>query len=176
MDFQNGIVDALLKDGSLLDRVDKASWHAREKSMPVIYVSVRLPAGQSVSDNNKIFSAYAQSGTLDEGSSATEIHPGAGFKPGDSLVVKRRVGAFAGSDLDMALRTRNIDTLWLAGIATSGVVLSTLRQAADLDYAVNVLSDCCFDPDPQVHDVLMNKVFPRQADIRTLADMENAKA
>ncbi len=42
-------------------------------------------------------------------------------------------------------------------------VLSTLRQAAGLDYRITVLSDACADTDPEVHRVLMEKVFPRQA-------------
>ena len=55
-------------------------------------------------------------------------------------------------------------------IATSGVVLSTLRQAADLDYELTVLADGCLDGDPEVHRVLTEKVFPRQADVVSIAD------
>ena len=70
----------------------------------------------------------------------------------------------------MLLRARGIDHLVLAGIATSGVVLSTLRQAADLDYRLTVLADGCLDGDPEVHRVLLHKVFPRQAEVTTIAD------
>ena len=56
-------------------------------------------------------------------------------------------------------------TLVLAGIATSGVVLSTLRRAADLDYGLTVLRDGCADADEGVHRVLLDKVFRRQADV-----------
>ena len=55
-------------------------------------------------------------------------------------------------------------------MATSGVVLSTVRQAADLDYRLVVLADGCLDADPEVHRVLTEKVFPRQADVLTVAD------
>ena len=58
-----------------------------------------------------------------------------------------------------------MDTLVLTGIATSGVVLSTLRQAADLDYKLIVLADACLDGDAEVHRILTEKVFPRQADV-----------
>jgi nicotinamidase-related amidase len=57
----------------------------------------------------------------------------------------------------------------LAGIATSGVVLSTLRQAADLDYRLTVLADGCLDADPEVHQVLLHKVFTRQAEVTSIA-------
>jgi nicotinamidase-related amidase len=61
------------------------------------------------------------------------------------------------------LRAKNVDTLILTGIATSGVVLSTLRDAADRDYRLLVVEDLCQDSDVHVHDVLMRRVFPRQA-------------
>jgi nicotinamidase-related amidase len=83
-------------------------------------------------------------------------------------VTKLRVSAFAGSDLDVVLRADGIDTLVLTGIATSGVVLSTLRQAADLDYQLVVLEDGCLDADLEVHRVLMGKVFPRQAEVTSI--------
>ena len=63
-----------------------------------------------------------------------------------------------------------ISHLVLTGIATSGVVLSTLREAADKDYRITVLSDCCADRDEEVHRVLTTKVFPNQADVLTVAE------
>jgi nicotinamidase-related amidase len=81
------------------------------------------------------------------------------------VVTKRRVSAFSGSDLEVVLRSQNISHLVLSGIATSGVVLSTLREAADRDYQLTVLADCCLDADEEVHRVLLTKVFPRQADV-----------
>jgi nicotinamidase-related amidase len=85
------------------------------------------------------------------------------------VVTKKRVSAFAGSDLETVLRRRAVDHLVLTGIATSGVVLSTLRQAADLDYRLTVLADGCLDGDPEVHRVLTEKIFPRQAEVSTVA-------
>jgi len=85
------------------------------------------------------------------------------------VVTKRRVSAFAGSDLETILRSHQIEHMVLTGISTSGVVLSTLREAADKDYRLSVLSDGCADLDPEVHNVLLNKVFPRQADVLTVA-------
>jgi nicotinamidase-related amidase len=90
------------------------------------------------------------------------------------VVVKKRVSAFAGSDLEVLLRAAEVDTLALAGIATSGVVLSTLRQAADLDYRLTVLADGCLDGDDEVHRVLTEKVFPRQAEVTTVEEWVTA--
>jgi nicotinamidase-related amidase len=85
-------------------------------------------------------------------------------------VTKRRVSAFAGSDLEVILRGHRIEHLVLAGIATSGVVLSTVREAADKDYRLSVLSDACADRDADVHSILTTKVFPRQAEVMTTAE------
>jgi nicotinamidase-related amidase len=60
----------------------------------------------------------------------------------------------------------------LTGIATSGVVLSTVREAADKDYRLTVLADCCADGDQEVHQVLTTKVFPRQADVLTVGEWQ----
>jgi nicotinamidase-related amidase len=84
---------------------------------------------------------------------------------GDIVVRKTRVGPFSSTDLHEQLQSRGIDTLVLAGLTTAGVVLSAVRQAADLDYRVIVASDACADPDPEVHATLIEKVFPRQADV-----------
>ena len=100
----------------------------------------------------------------------TDPHPAMTPAEGDVVVTKRRVSAFAGSDLEVLLRANEIRHLVLCGIATSGVVLSTIREAADRDYRLTVLSDLCVDADPEVHRVLLGKVFPRQAKVMTAAE------
>jgi nicotinamidase-related amidase len=46
-------------------------------------------------------------------------------------------------------------------------VLSTLRYAADADYGIIVAHDCCSDSDPDVHEILVKKVFVRAATVVT---------
>ena len=111
-----------------------------------------------------MFSALAGRTDMSVDDPATRIHPAVAPGPDDVVVVKKRVSAFVGSDLEVVLRSLDATSLVLTGISTSGVVLSTLRQAADLDFGLTVLSDACADPDPEVHRVLLEKVFPRQAD------------
>ena len=69
------------------------------------------------------------------------------------------------TDLDRQLRDRGIDTLVLTGLSTSGVVLSTVIEAADRDYRLYVLSDGTEDPDADTRDVLLKRVFPRRAQV-----------
>ncbi|CAK4870524.1 unnamed protein product [Aphanomyces euteiches] len=99
---------------------------------------------------------------------ATQIHESVQPQLNELVITKLRVSAFAGSPLEVILRSRQIEKLILCGITTSGVVLSTLREAADKDYVLTVLSDACIDADPEVHRVLTEKVFPRQADVLTV--------
>jgi nicotinamidase-related amidase len=96
---------------------------------------------------------------------STAIHDSLGPQPGDIVVRKTRVGAMSTTDLDRQLRDRGIDTLVLAGISTSGVVLSMLIEAADRDYRLYVLSDGTEDPGEQARDVLLGRIFPRRAQV-----------
>jgi nicotinamidase-related amidase len=97
-------------------------------------------------------------------------------RPGDVVVTKQRVSAFTGTNLDMILRSNNIDTLLLTGILTQGVVLSTLRHAADMDYRTVVVADGCSDKDPEVQRVLMEKIFPFQSKVATVEECIGAIA
>jgi len=114
----------------------------------------------------------AAGAALRNDSPSTAVHERVAPEPGDIIVRKVRVGAFSTTDLDAQLRERGIDTLILAGISTSGVVLSTVRDADDRDYRVLVLADATADREPEVHEFLTERIFPRQADVITVADLE----
>ena len=171
MDVQESIVERFSDSDAYLSGLAAAVEVGRRAGVMVIYVTVAFRSGYpEVSDRNRSFAAIAGSGRFTDGDAGTRVHPAVAPEPNDVMVTKRRVSAFAGSDLDVVLRARGISRLVLTGIATSGVVLSTLRQAADLDYQITVLADGCLDADDEVHNVLLNKVFVRQADVMTIAD------
>jgi nicotinamidase-related amidase len=167
MDFQTAVVEMIAADaGPLLSRTASLITAARKAGMTVIYVVVAFRAGYpEVNPRNQSFAPIRESGRFVEGSAGTEVHRAVAPEPRDPVVTKHRVSAFAGTDLDLILRANGIDTLVLAGIATSGVVLSTVRHAADTDYRVVVIEDCCADRDPEVHRVLNEKVFARQTTV-----------
>ena len=169
MDLQQSLQQIYPDDG-LLERIRTALAAALHAGLPVVWVRVCFRRGYpEVSPNNMRFSEMRRTGRLVEGDPGSDIHPSLDVQPQDVVVTKRRIGAFAGSDLEMVLRAAGIETLVLAGVATSGVVLSTVRLAADLDYRLTVLADGCTDTDPEVHRVLTEKVFPRQAAVQTVA-------
>jgi nicotinamidase-related amidase len=164
MDVQPSIVAGVADKDEYVDQVHKAVEGARAKNIPVFFVVVGFrPNYPEVSTHNKMFAG------IREHNSSGMIEPSPIISPTqDELVItKRRVSAFAGSDLAVILSAQQITHLVLCGVATSGVVLSTTRQAADLDYQITILADLCRDGDPEVHKVLTEKVFPRQADVTT---------
>jgi nicotinamidase-related amidase len=169
MDFQRGVVERIGAAGEL-EAASRAVRTARASGIPVFFVRVAFrPGYPEVATQNLAFSARAQQAgeTMTESHPATQVHPALEPRPDEPIITKRRVSAFTGSDLDVLLRGAGAEHLVLAGIATSGVVLSTVRQAADLDYRLTVLADACADGDPEVHRVLVEKVFPRQAAVTT---------
>jgi nicotinamidase-related amidase len=176
MDYQTAIVEnfASDKDG-LLARTSSLLAAARRSGMTVIYVVVGFRAGHpEISPRNMTFSAIRQTGFFGPGAPGVEIHPAVAPQEREVVVVKHRVGAFFGTDLEMVLRAGGIETLVMAGIATSGVVLSTLRHAADADFRIVVAADCCSDRDAEVHRVLLEKVFPRQAQVASAGEVLQA--
>jgi nicotinamidase-related amidase len=134
------------------------------------------PGYVEVNERNKIFSERKRTGGPAIADPLKIIHPQMLPVDGEPVVGKHRVNAMFGTDLAMILGARNIDTLILLGFATSGVVLSTTRYAADADYRLFVVEDCCADIDPAVHDFLCAKIFPRQADVVQSTDVIKALA
>jgi nicotinamidase-related amidase len=166
MDMQIAFRAMLPDFDEVMNNVEKAIKKARSNNIPVIYVVVGFRAGApEVSPNNKGFATAKER----FGGIAPEIFmmiaPPIAPKEDEITVVKRRVSAFTGSDLEVVLRAQGIQHIVLTGIATGGVVLSTTREAADKDYRITILEDCCADGDEEVHRVLMTKLFPRQADV-----------
>jgi nicotinamidase-related amidase len=169
MDFQRTIVERIAPDpAALLDRTARLLAAARAAGVRVIFVGVGFREGYpEVSARNQSFATIRTTGAFLSSAAGSEIHPAVAPAQGEVVVTKHRVSAFAGTDLDMILRANDVDTLVLAGIATSGVVLSTTRHAADADYRLVIVRDCCADADEEVHRVLSEKVFPRQATVMT---------
>lgn len=169
MDYQIDVLEKFMAPADpseVLSVLPKLLAAARSASMLVIYVGVSFrPGYPEISPRNPTFSVIGQSGLLQAGSPGAQTHPAVAPIKGEPVVTKHRVSAFGGTDLQTILQSRAVETLVLAGVHTSGVVLSTLRQAFDLDYRILVAGDCCADPDREVHDMLLSRVFPRQATV-----------
>lgn len=172
LDLQMGIFDFAPDAAGSVPNAAKAVEFARKSKWRIIHVGLGFAEGHPeipVSDSDSPFQRVKQNNRFVIGTPSAEFH-GAVFRSGDLVIHKQRVGAFSENHLHLVLRANRIDTLVLFGVATSGIVLSTLRRAFDLDYRCIVLKDACYDPDPEVHRVLTEKVFPRQAKVQTVDD------
>lgn len=169
MDYENDIIAKFVKNpAELLDRAANLISGAREAGIPVIYLVVRFRAGYPEINpdlNIRVLRGIRASGILLEGTTGSEIPAQVAPLPGEAVVIKKRSGAFSNTELATLLKARDINCLILAGVATSGVVLSTVRWAADSDYEQIVVEDCCADGDEEVHRVLTGKVFPGHASV-----------
>jgi nicotinamidase-related amidase len=178
MDCQLGIVSIYTKDNqeAFLGRASAALGHARALQLTVLHVKVGFRPGlPEVSSRNQLFGAIkdsAQHQRLFDGPLG-DIHPALAPTGNEAVITKHRVSAFAGTDLAMILRANGIDTLVLFGIATSGVVLSTLLEASDADFRLAVIRDCCADLDAGLHDALIERFFPSRAMVLSVADFCN---
>ena len=108
---------------------------------------------------------------LTGGTAQTRVVAELAPRPEDFVVPKHRWSAFHGTYLDLALRTRRVDTLILAGASTDVGIASTAFAARDLDYNLVIASDACTSPEADNHDQLMRRVFPRMARVRSTGDV-----
>nr|WP_154325566.1 hydrolase [Pantoea sp. 201603H] len=92
----------------------------------------------------------------------------------DISVIKRQWGAFYGTDLEMQLRRRGIDTLVLGGISTNIGVESTARHAWELGFNLVIAEDICSAASTEQHNGSLNWVFPRIAKVRQSEDVITA--
>ncbi|MDA8364250.1 MAG: hydrolase [Gammaproteobacteria bacterium] len=103
--------------------------------------------------------------TLPEG--WADLVPELGPQPGDLVITKRQWGAFYGTELDLQLRRRGIDTLILCGIATNIGVESTARDAYERNYRQIFASDAMAARSAEEHEISITRIFPRMGLVRT---------
>ncbi|TDC68326.1 cysteine hydrolase family protein [Streptomyces hainanensis] len=170
MDHQPAILASLPEDrdrDALLGRVAGAIADVRANGGTIAYVRVGFTEADwdAIPASNKSFAPLAQHRLMHHEDPAAAIHERLAPRDGDIIVRKVRYGGMSTTDLDQRLRERGITTLVVSGISTSGVVLSTVIDAADRDYRLYVLSDGVADPDTQVHDFLLQRILPARAHI-----------
>lgn len=153
--FEDAGIDAYVR------RMDRLAEATRAAGIPVFFVKVGFSADyREIAPRNKNGQMIKSFGLFTEDSISPAL-----LRPEDIVITAHRVSGFQGTGLQAMLADRGIDTLIMAGIATSGVVLSTLSEASDLDFRILLVEDGCFDPDRAVHDALISGPFATRADI-----------
>ncbi|GAA0294924.1 hypothetical protein GCM10009087_00820 [Sphingomonas oligophenolica] len=162
MHFQADVFDLLFAERQppLLDQANLliASW--RPTGRPVIFANFALGVDyEAASDRNRLVTNLTTTGRF------RDPQPAAGLAilPDDRLYACPRVNVFFGTSLHADLQVQGIDTLVMAGITSSGVVLSSISWASDADYQIHLVRRCCYDPDLDVHEGLFRTAFDTRA-------------
>ena len=142
--------DRLGVDERLAQMTQQLDQLARE--LRFVNETVAMHARYHLTITPPLLGMVAQFGALVEGSGKAEIVPQLTPQDGDIVLTHQRVGGFSASQLDVILRSRGIDTVLFAGVATNASVESTVRQASDLGYRTIVVADACSAADPGAHD------------------------
>jgi nicotinamidase-related amidase len=176
MDYQVGIVARISDTEQLLDRVTTAVDDVREHGGQIVWVRVAFEQSDfDAIPDTSVFAAMTSGerrSALYADAPDSRIHARLEPRPGDIAVRKTRVGAFSTTDLDQQLRARGITSLLLAGLSTSGVVLTTVREAMDRDYRIIVLRDACADRDADIHGFLVDTLFPVHTHVIAVDDLD----
>jgi nicotinamidase-related amidase len=142
IDVQNDL--CLPSYGPTIERLQRLLDAARAVGLFIVYVQNSVLPGLS---NSPAEIARRQNLGLTvevplAGSEGEQIVAAIAPKPGEPTIRKHRLNAFAGSDLDMLLRNRGIETVIITGVATHGCVTGTSYAAQGLNYYVVVVEDC----------------------------------
>lgn len=173
IDLQNGIVSRDTKPytpGEVMERSRMLADGFRSKGAPVVYVRVLM------SDFLSLPADEVMNLPKDIPSVASEIAEAAGMQNGDVLITKRHWGAFAGTNLELGLRDRGVETVVLCGIATNMGVESTLRQGTGLGFAFVTVEDACSTFSQEMQDFAFTAIFPRLSNVRKTQQVLEALA
>ncbi len=145
---------------------------ARQVAMPIIFTN-HVHRKDNADAVPTITDRMLQGPVVSYGEALVEGTPGAAIvdelKPalGDHVIYKRRGSSFYGTDLELMLRSRGIDTLIITGVITNGCIQATVQDARERDFHVIVLSNCCATMMPEDDDYFITKVFPGSGRVRT---------
>jgi len=147
-----GFFAAQAAERDVIGQTGKLLETARRSGATVVYTRVAWQPGYlDLVANSPLLGMVAQSQCLVEGSAKAEIVPQLTPQDGDVVLTHKRIGGFSASQLDVLLRSRGIDTVLFAGVATNASVESTARQASDLGYRTIIIADACSAADPTAH-------------------------
>ncbi|MGC7402943.1 isochorismatase family cysteine hydrolase [Pandoraea pneumonica] len=168
MHYQTDILDLFPSVApTLLSNTRQLCDAARVKGVDVYFAKFHFSPGYpEVSPLNKNGQGVKQLGLFVD----DRVSPELGRRENETVVVAHRASVFYGTDLQVRLSARGIDTLIMVGIASTGVMLSSIAYASDADFRLFTVKDCCYDPDQVVHDHLFSTAFESRTTVLTLVD------
>lgn len=170
IDLQNGVVNSErfpYTGVQVVEKTEKLIQTFLEKDMFVVLVRVSSWDGKDMI--KPITDIPARTGQLPEGWDA--FVPEIDKWKGAYRIDKRNFGAFYGTDLDLQLRRRNIDTLVLCGISTGIGVDTTAREACGYNYNQIFVEDAMTAAAIEEHEYTCKYIFPRLGRIRSTKEV-----
>ncbi|SFS59151.1 cysteine hydrolase family protein [Marininema halotolerans] len=147
--------------------------HCRQEDIPVIYVIFGYSDGYPEwSEQPKLFRNVKSRQQVLLGTWATQVHDDLQPLPNDVIITKHRIDPFFNTNLDIVLRSMNIDTLYLTGVSTDFVVLSTVLSGHDRGYGIRPLEDCIASSDSYSHECAMT-VINKLSDVYSVEQFIN---
>lgn len=152
---------------ALLANTRKLCDAARAKGVSVYFANLRFSPGYpEVSPLNKNGQGIKQLGLFVDDRTSPEL----GQQVSEPVIIAHRASVFFGTDLQARLLAQGVDSLIMVGIASTGVVLSSVAYASDADFRLYTVKDCCYDPDQVVHEHLFSTAFDSRTTVLSLAD------
>jgi nicotinamidase-related amidase len=160
MHYQNDVFSILENDipADLLSRTNSLIAKWRDTRRPVVFANFMIDYNE-ITEKNQLVRTVSQSGYF---KNPTTVD-GLDVVAGDWQYACPRANVFYGTSLHHDLQAQGIDTLVMAGIASSGVLFSTVGWASDADYRMFIVRDICFDPDADAHEALFRTSFATRA-------------
>lgn len=171
IDMQKGIMSlpcAPYTSGEVLEKTVELANAFRAKGGFVVLVNVDFHDGQ---DALHPITDEAPAARGERPADWSAIVPELGPKATDLLVTKRQWGAFFGTDLDLQLRRRGIDTIVLCGIATDIGVETTAREAYQYGYNQVFVEDAMTSLSAEQHEHPLKYLMPRMGRIRSAREI-----
>ena len=161
---------------NLLDKWAAVIKASRYAGMSVIYISNAFSPGfpELAGKISPLMRGTKEHGAFLRGSWGCEIPDEIRPLPDELIVENYNTSAFSYTNLDLVLRAVGIESLFLAGVATTFVVNSTARYGSELGYDITVLEDCCTAFTDEMHDFEIKTVLPYFADIVSSQDLITA--
>ncbi|MET8692191.1 isochorismatase family cysteine hydrolase [Streptomyces bauhiniae] len=164
----NDVCLGQLESRGVLGHARRAIDLAREQGVPVVYVVVGFSEGLADwPPTSPLFAEAADGDRLILGTWGTEVHDSLKPEAHEAVIAKRRVNPFLGTHLELLLRSYGVNTLLLTGVTTDLVILSTAREAHDLDFRVEVLEDATATSSPELHEAALT-LLRRTAEVTTV--------
>ena len=160
---------------SVIPRQQQLLQAARDADVPIVHVQhTTLLNHQSDSGpwlDARSRATYSVEDICVQGTWGQEIIKELAPREGEIVVQKYRYSGFAGTNLDLVLRTARRQTLVCCGVSTNACVESTARDAFSLDYYVVIPEDACASWDRSLHDATIKSAASRYASICTVDDL-----